>query len=262
MRVDSDYVHVSSMIGWCPRQVALLMKRSQSVPMSVRSEMRLLWAIGRAVEKHIRDGIIEHIGRDKAFGNWTCQCGATSFVGFGKFLPSYCRKCSGSVTCYTEYQVKSDDYRVRGSIDLLVAPHGELVPVEIKSITNSPSANSKKVGFDSLKQALGDHQHQAGIYGYLLRHEKVAEEYGVKPSDSFVVLYGSKDYRFGKPYKEFHVPIAAREKPAVTDLKLAKQAWRASKNLSPLPMRVCSTIECTRAKECPVALECFQGKIK
>ena len=63
------YTHVTSLIGLCPRQHRIAVEHEIQVTESVTGGHQVMWAIGRAVETHVRKQIID-AGRASVFG--TC----------------------------------------------------------------------------------------------------------------------------------------------------------------------------------------------
>ena len=261
-RLDAEYTHVSSMVGWCAREEALLHMKDEVPQERVNGEHYVMWAIGKAAERHVRETLLAQIGVANAFGVWACKCEKTQRTGFGDATKK-CVTCNTTVTQYNEFQAVSNKWRVRGSIDFLMRkPNGKIAVVEIKSITNSASANAQKKGFETLAKPMGDHIFQATCYVNLLGDPDVCAGHRLEVDDTAIILYVCKDFKWGlRPYKEFHHTYGPTDEArTLTEFRSAKQVWLAGKG-KPLPPRtMCAHIGCSTAVKCPVALECFRAK--
>lgn len=253
VRGGSGYVHASSLIACCPRRHALmsLLGSGYKVP---RSADRLVWAIGRAVEAHIRNQFIEQVDGAGVIGEWSCQCRKSKTDGFRPSVKLKCETCGKPQTHYGELALFDHEYRIVGSVDLLYArPDNHRVRVnEIKSI------NKKE--FDLLTCPKGDHVWQALIYRRLLQRN------GVDVDDKVAVIYGCKDYSFkGPPYLEFSVKPSPEHETGldkmwkraaeIRDFTLAK----ANKTKAVLPPRIqlCPHANTVTAKSCDQCNACF-----
>src|SRR6476620_1223887 len=80
-----EHVHVSSLAyNFCPRQYAIAIKEKLSLYESLTGGHRVTFALGRAAEKHVRDGFIESYGRQNVYAKWECECGNSYREGFFK----------------------------------------------------------------------------------------------------------------------------------------------------------------------------------
>lgn len=239
------YVHVSSLIGLCTRQYALIERRGDAVYNDVRGAHRIMWAMGRAVERHIRDQYIAARQRQGVYGEWHCRCGHTSFTGFYP-SQSRCTRCTHGLTNYREAPMFDHDARIVGNTDLPFL-HGEyIVPTEIKSMT--------KHLWDKLDNPLPDHVFQASMYQYLYRKN------GFKTHDEVVIIYASKDFNgYGSPYKEFHVNVmsADRQRQVEFAVQQAMEIKRAREGQLPPRCGACPNHDAPTAKKCPVVVPCF-----
>lgn len=254
MRVGSDYVHASSLVrNWCPRRHAIFHRYEDSLTTvnSPRSSDRLLWAIGRAVENHIRHSLILAYGPEQFFGVWSCLCGRKSFTGLGSSTPPICNSCNTPAARYGELLLVSERLRVRGSPDMIMLVEDGLRVLEIKS---------KKLDlFQELVDPEADHINQASIYTALL---PLAAELPVSPN--VTIVYGAKDYpRPGVlPYKDLTRPANVRwaERQMEEGVRRPLHALLSGDTSAPLPPRIgaCGTPNTTTARNCQACTLCFQ----
>jgi hypothetical protein len=238
------FMHVSSLLEFCPRQVALMRQEDRAMTRVVTGGHRVMWRIGRAVETHIRDQFLSGRNRRGVFGRWTCVCERTSFTGTWRAVT--CQTCQHPVDQYGEYAVRNTELRVVGNPDLLFEHRGDvLVVTEIKSM------NAKE--FDALTAPKGDHVFQASMYRRLLAME------GRKVHKDVVILYCTKDFKFGSPYKEFHVDTTNATWANAVELAFEQlRAFNAAHDAGRLPARErCPSPTCSAAKACPVVSACF-----
>jgi hypothetical protein len=254
VRVGSDYVHASSLVrDWCPRRHAIFHRFGDSLTTvnSPRSSDRILWAIGRAVENHIRHSMILAYGVDKFFGTWSCLCGRKQFTGLGSSTPPVCNSCNTPASRYGEFLLVSERLRVRGSPDMLMLVEDGLRVLEIKS---------KKLSlFEELTEPEADHVNQASLYVALLPE---AVELPVSPN--VTIFYGAKDYpRPGVfPYKDKTRPanISWAEGQMEEGVRRPLHAILNGDTSAPLPdkLRACSSPNTTTARNCKACTLCFQ----
>ena len=264
-RVTSDYIHVSSMVDWCPRKFALQALGKDTMPnvvgKNVTGAHRVVWALGRAAEKHVRDSIIRAVQYRGVFGNWKCLCEKTENPGFYNERMT-CQWCKSKVRFYHEFTLFDDEHRVSGNPDLLLVRRKRIYPVEIKSITNSTSANAMKRGFDTLERPFGDHTFQVDCYHYMLERNFDFDD-SIQAGDRCMVLYVNKEFKWGSPYKEYWMRAVEphRKQLVRREFAKAKSTYNAIHGHAPLPERkLCNSITCDRAKKCPVAQQCFARK--
>ncbi len=251
VRHGSDRIHGSALAGeWCSRRHAIYARHGDSLHMdsSPRAADKIMWAIGRAVEHHIRTQLIAILGRERCLGRWSCLCGTTKHTGFG--IHTICRQCR-SPLFYGEYTVSPASTVVDGNPDLTYLTGSVLTVTEIKS--------KKLALFEALGAPEGTHVSQASIYSSLLRSEVPP---GLTVNEKVHIVYGAKDYpRPGvMPYKDFLVPGANtwadnQIAGATTDLR----PILAGNTNAPLPPRLpaCQHSGCPRAKNCGAVGLCF-----
>lgn len=242
----SGYVHVSALNGFCGRRMLLMRQDGRQSVRSVTGGHRVMWRIGRAVESHIREQYLKAHNNRNVLGRWTCLCGRAEHVGFFNGLTS-CNHCNSPLNVYGEYTLYDHDNKIVGNPDLLVTYESTFVISEIKSMN--------KAQWDTLIEPLPDHIFQAGMYYDLLRNHP--NNYRVHSHGVFV--YCTKDYKYGSPYKEFHVDFTKPTFQAIRDRARAQlsDALRAEASGSLPPRTVCHSPNCAFAKACSVATACF-----
>jgi hypothetical protein len=242
---NAGYVHVSSLVGLCTRQYALSEQRQDPVFKAVRGGHRVMWKIGRSVEAHIRDQFIRARNRAGVWGSWSCRCGHSKHVGFHS-SNGRCTKCETGLHQYGEAAMFDHENRIVGNPDLPFLMGEYLVVSEIKSMT-------KKM-FEALTEPLPDHVFQASMYHYLFSSNRF------KVHDRAIIIYATKEFIYGSPYKEFHVDMTGDmvRRGVARAIEQARQitAFRTSQTL-PARCGACSTHDSPTAKNCPVVTPCF-----
>lgn len=238
----TTHVHVSSLAyNFCPRQYAIAHKDKLSLYESLTGGHKVTFALGRAAETHVRDGFLEKYGRQNVFAKWECQCKRSYREGFYKEILCECGK---KLDIFAEPDLIDDDNGVKGHPDLIFNYKQTLFVKEIKSMN--------KKDWDDLEAPLPAHILQAGMYPRILRAR------GLKVSPVVVFIYITKDFKWGSPYKEFHIDMSDPKYIKLHDdmLKEAKQV-KDFVETGKAPERICPSIESTLAKKCPVAMRCF-----
>jgi len=244
-RAKEKYHHASALVSGCPRAQALVKLGLSDLRRPIRSADRLVWAIGRAVEHHIRISLIQKIGLEKVYGKWTCLCGSKQHTGFG-VAGKQCNQCQHEVNVYGEPDFLDEDYLISGHPDFLYQIGGKLRVVEIKS--------KKKELFDALQSAEADHIGQAGTY------RKMGEVMALPMDNRFTVLYGCKDYSFkGSVYKEYHYSSDMPQvEIAVNNVwSNASSINSATAKALPKKLSACGSVNSARAKQCFACGPCF-----
>ena len=243
-RLSTGYVHVSSLLDFCPRRVQLAKRSDEKHVNFPKSQDRLLWAIGRSVEAHIRGNFIKHVKRQGVIGKWKCACGKTSLEGFWNDVP--CPVCRKTCDKYCEAVVFDHAARICGSPDLLWEKEEDgILVVEIKSIN--------KKGFDELTRPHANHVFQAACY-----HKMLANT-GKRMFPELSIVYGCKDYSFtGEAYKEYFVSAESAYPlvdGAFSQVEELREAERRGEAIDRLP--ICATSDTPTAKKCPMCVQCF-----
>jgi hypothetical protein len=242
-------LHATSLLHECNRAQALarLYPRPSPIMESVNANQRVLWALGRAAEAHLRKSFIR--GRNFAgiYGIWKCDCQKSVHPGAHPGARK-CAVCLTGLDNYHEMKLTNAELMVEGNPDLMwFAGDDYLVVTEIKSIAGEH--------FKELDKPKGDHATQALIYRRLLELD------GYKVHRDVIIVYVNKHFQFTKtPYKQYEVdsttPLSKRMvKDALDNATIIKSALSGG----PLPPRCkgCATPSGTKAKGCKVAVECF-----
>jgi len=239
-RDGGELIHVSNIIGdFCPRREWLKREIGYDVPRTVNGAMRIVWALGRAAELHVREQLLTRL-RGNAFGRWGCdRCSAIEEVA-RRYHFKQC-ECGGKFDRYHEAQIIDEESGVTGSADFIWIHRGFFNVVEIKSMV--------KHDFEALKKCKADHMNQAEFYRWIL-HRNGHE---VHRADVIVV---AKDYVNESPYKMFSSERVATARPTIvsatkSDVELARG--------DELPDRVaqCASPDSPRAKICDACSLCF-----
>jgi len=242
-RIQEGYIHVSSLLSFCPRMFRLAAVDQVRVTNFPTSNDRIMWAIGRSIEHHIRSAVVETQDKRHLYGTWRCPCGNCADEGFWK--PKVCNSCKMPADYYGEAAVFDHELKISGSPDILWRQQEGMLVVEIKSM------NKKE--FDTLDRAKANHIFQAGAY------HKLMSQAGTEMAPNVSVIYGCKDYAFASsPYKEFHIPaesVYSIVEGAFEQVRILRRSEQDG-NLPP-KLAVCSVSTTPTAKKCPTCVNCF-----
>lgn len=251
-RVGKQYTHVSALIGICPRRHILAHVNKLERMNPVNASMRLVWALGRAAEHHVRTQFIEAMQRRTILGTWVCKCGFLKKEGLYEDVPS-CPRCRTKPTNYKECPLFDHHARITGSPDMLYLrlDTNKIRVVECKSI--------KKDDFEKLTKPKADHILQGMAYNELLRIN------GLPQDDSITVIYVCKDYQFSSPYKEFQIKRDANHDAQIQRMwESANQIAACIRDVSddfepivPDRLQTCSSDSSLTAKNCDCVGLCF-----
>lgn len=245
---NSGHIHISTLLTGCLRKIAITERYNISFPSSVITDsLGVTFAQGNAIHDYVKKQFMRGHA-DKLFGRWSCLCGQTITEPMLRSdIPSrYCASCSLKPSLYTEMELIDEDYGIVGSPDIVLFMPGmkAYYPVEIKSLAHET--------WREIVRPVPDHVLQVVFYWYLLQRS------GYSLFDQESILYVTKGFNYKTPYKEFtvnphtHLP---RLNEYLEEAKILKQFRDSS---GPLPARkVCSSIGCKSAKECHVAVTCF-----
>ena len=251
-RHNTGYTHVSTLLrGMCARKVRFQDEAETPEYEWAGGAQRIIWKMGRAAEKHIRESYIKGIKGKGVIGKWSCKCGRTTYEGEHRKQPA-CGTCRTAPLEYDELTLLDHEAGVCGNPDMLVmmGKDGKLYVVEIKSLKADGDD-----GFDALVAAKPDHVYQAASYRRLL----IANGYE-NVSEKVLIIYVNKKYAFrGSPYKSFMVDVDIDGVEAVLD-----GAWEAARLVrrsridGTIPERTeCSSPQSQQAKKCPFVVDCF-----
>lgn len=263
VRIGGEWIHVSYLVaGDCLRAMQLARHLELSAIKKPMAADRILWAIGKAVEKHIRDTVIAATGKHNVFGRWSCVCKSLQYEGLGD--DRECCRCGEQANEYSEYLVQDTSMMLSGSPDLLIKVGGTkddpvLMVVEIKSIKVVPKGGvrTSAADFHNLEAPSRTHSLQALLYHGLLRRN------GFKVVDNVVVFYAAKDYVTCNPYKPFNVDATEQHNSFSVDalFGMATDYAQMDGTGELLPrLSSCSSTSCSKVKNCPVGAHCFAIK--
>lgn len=258
-RIGSKWIHVSSLVNSeCLRLLQLAAQNQIVGQTKPRSSDRLLWAIGKAVEKHIRDSLIRKVGRARAYGRWSCRCKNLQYEGFG--TDEVCESCGELATEYDEALLQDAASSISGSPDLLLnvgtAESPVLFVIEIKSIKVVPKGGVRTAApdFHNLESPSRSHALQALSYRELL------VRLGFEVSDDVCVFYAAKDYVTGCAYKPFNVDGREDHNAFTIDslFELGEQYTNKLGSSELMPRCTeCVSPTSPRARSCPACAHCF-----
>jgi len=246
-RVHKGHTHVSSLIrSECSRQYVIAANTATPMYRSVTGGHRIVWALGRACEAHMRQQIITAKDYEGVYGNWRCKCGATTQNTSNPKTYNNCTSCGGGLKVYEETLLLDDHLHLRGSPDIVVEYGGKKYVVEIKSTKDT---------VPEIQGYQANHLTQVMLYHHMLskKFRNVA--------DKVIIIYCTKKFLYGVPYKEFHIDV--NDANAQTLLAAAQEKaliLKAGVKENQIPPRtICSSQECTKARNCAVSSLCFGG---
>ena len=251
MARQTEYLHVSDLLGKCMRKFALFESLKISPkPQSVSLTDALTYAQGDAIHDVLRARLVQG-APDKVWGKWRCSCGhhtiqePCTYVSIDKSI--LCGRCSTPAHVYVEATMRDEEFKIVGNPDIVLylAQHDALYVTELKSISHDQ--------WRELVRPHPDHVLQVVFYWFLM-HRK-----GYRLADKVSVVYATKGWMFsGSPCKEFVLnPLREVERlKRYTDYAVQLQEFRKG---GALPIRVCSNPRDTLAKNCEVCTTCFEG---
>lgn len=268
--INGGLIHATSLKNICPRYISICRKLKKNINLNevVDSNTRIIWAMGRSMENHIRGQLIKQFPKDSVIGDITCRCEHTvksiSPTGHKKHSDDHCSICKSSVSIYRESPIVLNKYGTICSFDFGYFNYvNKAVIVEIKSI--------KKDNFLALKQAQPEHIEQAYLY------HLAGAEIGGDMADYVKIVYGSKGWinpkKEGYPYKEFTVKITDHKLIYEKNQLLLENRGLLIKNIDVngdipekydcgdgLPEKICETSSDDSAKQCDQSSICFQWR--
>jgi hypothetical protein len=249
-RHRSDYIHVSSLVEFCARRHVLSVKDQILNLKLPRSPDRVVWAMGKAAEHHVRRQIIERLNYRDIVGNWSCPCKELLYAGF--HVPHRtCIRCGSAATNYNEFDLYDDDAKIVGHPDLILYVERKLMLVEIKSMN--------KTDFVKLEKPVADHVFQVGCY-----HRMLVQRGKVPVLPTSALLYVCKDFQWGKsPYKEFHEDMTSDYWRHIIQIawdKAYQVKAALKKGTMPPRLTACTSANTTTAKACIACTNCFSRR--
>ncbi len=132
---DSEYIHVSSLLDLCPRQYWIARKHKVKLSSSPYSSDRIVWEIGKSLERHVVKQVSEYHGINLV---WTNQ------------------------------NVFNNEYMIVGAADLWITISNNIIVIaEIKTMN--------KRDFDKLTKPVIDHVVQAAMYQWLYNNSELGK---------------------------------------------------------------------------------------
>lgn len=247
----TDYLHLSSLIGACARMHVLAHRYDVTIHNRVTGAHRVMWAMGRAVETHIRSAFVKGMDWRGVYGRWRCACGKRRVDGFlpaGGPSAQRCVVCGSGTEVYEEMTWKDEGARIVGNPDLTFQTSEGLTVVEIKSLNGDE--------FETLTAPKPDHVLQA------LGYRRLIAGNGVAVAPRAAIVYANKKFQFrGSVYKEFHVSETQATANAL-DLMwgTALAIWTGKQSgtaVTPVRLPACSSMGTPTAKRCPTCTYCF-----
>lgn len=253
VRPEDDYTHASSLLqNPCVRAFALARKYKPNYAKVVSKGQRVIWTLGRAAERHVRDSLIVGMP-DAVYGFWCCPCGHTQFSGTASFAYAHrkCGKCRLPAVRYVEHTLIDEQRGVMGNPDLLFKFGSGLTVVECKSINDK--------GFTAL---IKEDKPNADNACQALYYRRMAQRSGLAMTDYAIVLYVSKDYKWNQsPYREYRVTERDRGYEANLNLmdRVAEDVNKIRRGDVGMPRRLadCTACDSRRASACKVCTLCF-----
>lgn len=258
-RFGGTIIHASSFsrLPGCARMLYLgkyLRDQGMTYPSPPFGSMKLVWAFGRAAEKHVRETLLlDPDMRRAAFGVWKCLCGHTQVRGHLPPSPPVCAHCRGRALAYHEPTLIDRAHGVSGSPDFTYLAGNRYRVVEIKSIKGQSETSSPS--FDQMDTPQPAHVEQGTHYVRLYENEGLP----VHPVPH--VLYVKKEFDTKKWYR-LAVPTEAQMRRAYEDVDNSRRVSRAytdalSSGVTPPMLDRCVSSPSTHQKACPVWAECM-----
>lgn len=250
LHAGDSFVHVSQLVGeFCPRQHILMQDpeaRKMMMPVRPFGAQHVVWKMGLAAEAHVISQIIA--GGVNAYGRWSCDCGrrVVSDMDRHDAAAQSCPICDTPCRNYKQKTFVNQSFEVIGNADLAFWHNSRLGIAEVKSMNRGD--------FDLLVRPRTEHVLQAALYQWM------AEQAGHDTHTDVVIVYVCKDYLVrGSIYKEFQASV--RDPAVVAALSVMQQqafALKDDRAAGRVPPRsVCANADCSRAKNCPVMVQCF-----
>jgi hypothetical protein len=216
---DSEYIHVSSLLDLCPRQYWIARKHRVTLRSSPFSADRIVWEIGKSLERHVVKQLRAYHGAELVQTNNSL--------------------------------IDDDEYFIVGAPDVeITVDQNTVVIAEVKTMN--------KTDFDKLKSPIADHILQVALYQWLF-NKVIGSQGFRRAHDTVIILYVCKDYARNSPYKEFHVNVNTPvvQSGVETALELAAEL-KDARDKDEIPERwVCDRQDCARSKKCAVSHLCW-----
>lgn len=258
----AGYMHASTLTNeraFCPREIRLLDHTGKKLPERyIDPALKTTFDEGWDKQWRLSNDWL----RDRARGTWKCRsCGERSKFGpapsydscefLGHNGEAYTMRCQWD---YQEPLVLDEANGISGGLDLLVDVGQEKLRfVECKIIAQSQ--------FKDLRAPKGEHRTRTNLYLALIKQHEFFSQ--VVCSETASVLYICRGYGTKQddgdisPFKEFTVTYDAdAAEPYLNNAALVMDTRK--EETIPLA-KICPSIACKRAGQCPVREECFRG---
>lgn len=254
-RDTKKYINLSSLLTMmCPRYYYMLWDNPDILKEGASSSsMKNVWIIGKALEGHVVEGLVEYYGNSNCLGRWKCLCGELSHNGFLDSVKK-CPKCGTTNTNYSEFDLVSDEYGIVGHPDFVVRYQGKLLVYEFKS-TKIETYNEIVSGKYSskTKEMMSKHRSQGISYIKLLR------KLGHQVHDRLMLTYLAKDYALGgSPYHIVQCEPTDLEHNAIETMFAYAKETLKHKDKKVLPKRMCESREKGQSHQCKLIDHCFR----
>lgn len=243
-------LHISTIIRACERQLVLFAEEHVKPVQVPGGFLRIIWELGLAAEKHVVTNVVKaaHQGSLTVYGKWVCEHSHHDKGKVGLYRADrMCVECGKPQNVYAQFAISGWDGKVTGSPDLMLINKNDMVvPVEIKSKQGDM--------FKAMIEPEADHILQVVAYQRLLAHN------GVNVSNEAQIWYVSKaPSPAGSPYKIFKIKITQDMKRSVDALidEVVGRVTTSLQNKTLPPREICASSDCTMARNCPVAVSCF-----
>ena len=268
---DHSHVHASDLLKkdlfhdleFCPRHYALLdtLKR-QRPPQFIHAAHAKVFGEGNTTANWIIHTLAD---AGLIVGHWECKYCHHEY----KFCkrPAECKECCHTEFKYIEVRFRSRESDIGGGIDgLLDLGRPKLVIGEFKTMQDED--------FKKLVAPLAEHKYRTNLYMRLVEDSKSKYRHLVDTKEA-VVLYQCKGGFGGKqddlikegitdsvysPFKEFKIQRDDSITQTKWDHAKALKDFRDGK--TGIPLGLCSTSMCPRAKNCDTRHECFSSAYK
>jgi len=249
-----EVVHASDVTksDFCARQYILFdLLKIQRPDRYIAPGLRATFDVGNATADLVRnEWAAEH-----AIGNWECTSCKQVKAWQSKPKPG----CAGMGNCnwrYEEVKFVHQPSGMSGSIDLIMAlGMTKVTLIELKIM--------KVEDFDKLIAPLGEHKARTRLYLRIVAESDSPFKQWVDVEHA-KILYVSRG--FGKknldgggqilPFKEFDV---MRDDESVQPYIDRAQSVATARATGTIPIKTCESLNCSKAKACPVRADCFSG---
>lgn len=254
-RDTKKYINLSSLLTMvCPRYYYMLWDNPNILKETAgSSSMRNVWIIGKALEEHVVEGLVDYYGHKSCLGRWKCSCGHLSHNGFLEEVKK-CPKCGTTNTIYSEFDLTSDEYGIVGHPDFVTKYNGKLLVYEFKStkIEIYHELLSGKYSSET-KKMIAKHRLQGISYIKLLR------KLGHEVHDRLMLTYLAKDYMLGgSPYHILQCIPTDIEHNTLQDMFERAKVALTYKDNKQLPQRICASREEGQGHQCKLIEHCFR----